>query len=71
MPGWNGVRRKILTFAELAEESRRLRGQGKRLVATNGCFDLLHAGHVRYLSQARRFGEALAALFQLPLTGPT
>lgn len=33
---------------------------GQRLVFTNGCFDLLHAGHVRYLRQARGFGDALA-----------
>ena len=32
---------------------------GQRLVFTNGCFDLLHAGHVRYLQQARRLGDAL------------
>jgi len=33
---------------------------GKKLVFTNGCFDLLHAGHVRYLQQARELGHALA-----------
>lgn len=33
---------------------------GKRLVLTNGCFDLLHAGHVRYLREARQLGDALA-----------
>ena len=33
---------------------------GQRLVFTNGCFDLLHAGHVRYLQQARGLGDALA-----------
>lgn len=37
----------------------RLHREGKRLVFTNGCFDLLHAGHVRYLEQARRLGDAL------------
>jgi rfaE bifunctional protein nucleotidyltransferase chain/domain len=45
------------------EDVRRLRDalelQGKRLVFTNGCFDLLHAGHVRYLQQARALGDAL------------
>jgi len=35
-------------------------GDGRRLVFTNGCFDLLHAGHVRYLRQARALGDALA-----------
>ena len=36
-----------------------LRAQGRRLVFTNGCFDLLHVGHVRYLEAARRLGDAL------------
>jgi rfaE bifunctional protein nucleotidyltransferase chain/domain len=40
----------------LAEGWRR---QGKRLVLANGCFDLLHVGHVRYLSEARALGDAL------------
>ena len=35
------------------------RGQGKRLVLANGCFDLLHVGHVRYLQDARSLGDAL------------
>jgi len=42
--------------ARLAEDWRR---QGKRLVLANGCFDLLHVGHVRYLSEARALGDAL------------
>ena len=37
----------------------RLRGAGKRVVFTNGVFDLLHPGHVRHLQQARRLGDAL------------
>jgi D-glycero-beta-D-manno-heptose 1-phosphate adenylyltransferase len=53
------VKEKILDLKQLAVESRRLREQGKRLVATNGCFDLLHVGHVRYLAAARRLGDAL------------
>ena len=36
-----------------------LQSQGKQLVFTNGCFDLLHTGHVRYLQQARALGDAL------------
>ena len=45
------------------EEVRKLRDElharRQRLVFTNGCFDLLHAGHVRYLAQARALGDAL------------
>src|SRR5256714_6591232 len=50
---------KILSIAELREERSRLRKQGKRLVFTNGCFDILHVGHVRYLQSARELGDAL------------
>lgn len=39
---------------------RKLRDDGKRLVLTNGCYDLLHVGHVRYLRAARLLGDALA-----------
>jgi len=38
---------------------QRARGRGERLVMTNGCFDILHAGHVAYLEQARRLGDRL------------
>ena len=53
-------RTKILSLAALLEERQRLRGAGRRLVFTNGCFDLLHLGHVDYLTFARRQGDALA-----------
>jgi rfaE bifunctional protein nucleotidyltransferase chain/domain len=52
--------RKILDLAELSDRSDKLRAAGKKLVATNGCFDLLHAGHVRYLQAARALGDFLA-----------
>jgi D-beta-D-heptose 7-phosphate kinase/D-beta-D-heptose 1-phosphate adenosyltransferase len=50
---------KILSVAQMLEERRRLRAAGARLVFTNGVFDLLHVGHVRYLAQARALGDAL------------
>ena len=50
---------KILSAAQLAEHLARLRGQGKRIVFTNGCFDLIHRGHVHMLTQARTFGDIL------------
>lgn len=50
---------KILSIDELREERARLRVAGKRLVFTNGCFDILHVGHVRYLAAARALGDAL------------
>lgn len=50
---------KIVDMDELAEHARQLRGAGKKLVATNGCFDLLHVGHVHYLRAAHALGDAL------------
>jgi rfaE bifunctional protein nucleotidyltransferase chain/domain len=50
---------KILSSVELREERARLRDEGKQLVFTNGCFDILHVGHVRYLQRARELGDAL------------
>ncbi|HJU93691.1 MAG TPA: D-glycero-beta-D-manno-heptose 1-phosphate adenylyltransferase [Pyrinomonadaceae bacterium] len=50
---------KILTPEDMLGERQRLRAAGARLVFTNGVFDLLHIGHVRYLVQARALGDAL------------
>jgi D-glycero-beta-D-manno-heptose 1-phosphate adenylyltransferase len=50
---------KILAPDHLAVVTESLRAQGRNVVLTNGCFDLLHAGHVRYLQAARALGEAL------------
>lgn len=50
---------KIVGLEELSERSKQLRAAGKKLVATNGCFDLLHVGHVRYLQAARALGDSL------------
>jgi formyltetrahydrofolate-dependent phosphoribosylglycinamide formyltransferase len=48
-----------MTTAQVRELRDRLHAEGKRLVFTNGCFDLLHAGHVRYLNEARALGDAM------------
>jgi rfaE bifunctional protein nucleotidyltransferase chain/domain len=50
---------KIVSIQQMLGERERLRSQGARLVFTNGVFDLLHVGHVRYLAQARAHGDAL------------
>ncbi len=50
---------KIKSPDELAALRDTFAAAGKRLVFTNGCFDLLHVGHVRYLQQARALGDAL------------
>ena len=50
---------RILLRGELMTQRARLRAAGQELVFTNGVFDLLHVGHVRYLAQARALGDAL------------
>ena len=50
---------KLQTAAQLAAWRDALDGRGQRIVFTNGCFDLLHTGHVRYLQAARALGDAL------------
>ena len=50
---------KILSRAALVAQRAAWRAQGQRVVFTNGCFDLLHLGHVDYLEKARHLGDAL------------
>jgi len=50
---------KILSSKKLALLLSRLQSKGKKVVFTNGCFDILHAGHVEYLSRAKRLGDIL------------
>jgi D-beta-D-heptose 7-phosphate kinase/D-beta-D-heptose 1-phosphate adenosyltransferase len=50
---------KVLSQADLLGVRKGLRAQGKSLVFTNGVFDLLHVGHIRYLAEARALGDAL------------
>jgi rfaE bifunctional protein nucleotidyltransferase chain/domain len=51
---------KRIQARALAHLAQSMRDEGRRLVLTNGCFDLLHVGHVRYLREARMLGDALA-----------
>jgi rfaE bifunctional protein nucleotidyltransferase chain/domain len=50
---------KILSLPQLQEHINTWRSQGQKIVFTNGCFDLLHLGHVDYLEKARQFGDKL------------
>ena len=54
-----GLEEKILALPELALAVAHLQAQGKRVVFTNGCFDLLHGGHIKFLEDSRRLGDAL------------
>ena len=50
---------KILERNELREKMEELRNNGKKIAFTNGCFDILHVGHVRYLREARKTADVL------------
>src|SRR6266568_1396 len=52
-------RQKLISWENLPEWRVGIRNRGKKLVVTNGCFDLLHVGHVTYLESARNQGDAL------------
>lgn len=51
--------RKLKTREELSHLAKELRAEGKRIVLANGCFDLLHVGHIRYLQGAKELGDIL------------
>ena len=51
--------KKILSWEALKNEVDRRQGEGQKIVFTNGCFDILHVGHVRYLREARKTGDLL------------
>ena len=53
------IENKIIECSELAPVIAGLKQEGKRVVFTNGCFDLLHVGHIRYLRAAREEGDLL------------
>ncbi len=50
---------KVRLRSELKEIAARLKSEGKTIVFTNGCFDLLHIGHIRYLKEAKKLGDIL------------
>lgn len=52
-------RRKVVPLEDLPQWRQAIRESGRKLVVTNGCFDLLHVGHVAYLETARRHGDLL------------
>jgi D-beta-D-heptose 7-phosphate kinase/D-beta-D-heptose 1-phosphate adenosyltransferase len=57
--GGGPIERGVCTEDELLLRMQRARAQGERIVMTNGCFDILHPGHVDYLEQARQLGDRL------------
>jgi D-beta-D-heptose 7-phosphate kinase/D-beta-D-heptose 1-phosphate adenosyltransferase len=59
MHEYDKIESGVTTVDELLARVARARARGETIVMTNGCFDLLHAGHVTYLEQARRLGDRL------------
>ena len=53
------MKNKIEDRKDLKKVVERLKKEGKRVVFTNGCFDLIHVGHTRYLQEARKLGDVL------------
>lgn len=49
----------VISGSDIVKFSEELRAAGKKIIFTNGCFDILHVGHVRYLNQARSLGDCL------------
>src|SRR3989337_2070674 len=49
----------ILDISQLSSIVKSLKQAGRRIVFTNGCFDIIHVGHVRYLKEARNLGDML------------
>ncbi len=50
---------KIVKRDELKKDAELLRAEGKKVVFTNGCFDIIHVGHIRYLKEAKSLGDVL------------
>ena len=50
---------KVLTRTDLKKKLDGLKKDGKKIVFTNGCFDILHTGHARYLREAKKLGDVL------------
>lgn len=59
MPSQQHIQAKLLSLEELVRKTHLWRFKGKRIVFTNGCFDLLHRGHLHTLTTARDFGDIL------------
>lgn len=59
MTNLQNIKSKIYTLPELVEQSKIWRGKGEKIVFTNGCFDLIHLGHIEILARSSDFGDKL------------
>jgi len=56
------MKEKIKTISQILKIVKRLRREGEKIIFTNGCFDILHIGHVRYLNRAAKYGRLIVGL---------
>lgn len=56
---WEDIQAKIKTFSEAASSVQKWQAESEKIVFTNGCFDLLHYGHLAYLAEAQSLGDRL------------
>ena len=56
------MKSKILSLSDMARKINELKSEGKKVVSTSGCFDIVHAGHVTYLEEAKTKGDVLIVL---------
>ncbi len=59
MNAWKKIENKIMNSAQVEAKAKRWQTRGKKIVFTNGCFDILHYGHVHYLADAKNLGDYL------------
>ena len=59
MNHWSRIEKKIMTWQQVEKKAKFWRRRGKKIVFTNGCFDMLHYGHVHYLADAKNCGDYL------------
>jgi len=50
---------RVVNRASIVKKARKFREEGKKIIFTNGCFDILHIGHIKYLERAKSFGDVL------------
>jgi D-beta-D-heptose 7-phosphate kinase/D-beta-D-heptose 1-phosphate adenosyltransferase len=62
LQGQRAHHRGVGTLEEIIDASQTAQNQGEKIILTNGCFDILHPGHIRYLRQARELGDRLIVL---------
>ncbi len=56
---WQSIQNKIQSFSQIEATSKNWRANGEKIIFTNGCFDMLHYGHLHYLTAARALGDRL------------